>query len=253
MISIKALLATGAGITRRKIYPKDDESPVDISAEQNFDPTSLKATGPARELVRRMAERIAGAGSGVDFIAVYEARLATLVLARLLAAMLSRSGTRVGVFSARRPKASRGDSLPRELLLTYYLGEEVVCLKSLRDQRATDLLAGRRVLFFTDLLAGSRVLQDGRQREGILHMMFAPAISRFQIQIVGLAALAIRESGYARLLQRLEVRGKRRPPVFFLHHYEERSLSSPDSPEESWPARLYRSLTKLRRGESETP
>lgn len=220
----RLLLARGAGITRRN---------GELYTDNSFNPRERKATPAANQLMADLAARVQAAELRPSYIAVFEDRPAVRALALILAKKLSLDGREVGVLSVKRT-SSRG-----LVFRLYRDSQSYTAISRLSSTEATELLAGRRVLFFTDILRGDR-------QEGILHMMFAPATRRLGVKRVGLVAVVVREVGYSQLFKRLEGSERRRPPILLYYHHNVHPVGSELSPtaaRTAWWEKIFLQLT----------
>lgn len=194
---VYSLLIHGAGIYKRTGR---------VIADPFFKASGPKANPAARRLVTELARRVAPRGDPVNLLVLFEDRPATLTLGRMLAGELNRNReTPIPVLAIKRNG--------RELSLSYFAnaeskGEHLRLSSSETRRRVT----GAKVILFSDLLRAG-------DHAGTLRVLTAPAVRRHQVEILGIAALAIGETGTRKRFW--GVAGNEKLPIAFIMHFEE--------------------------------
>lgn len=198
---LEALLRDGAGILtwHGKAH-----------ADPHFAFINEKAQQAARKLVDLLVKRLVDAGEPCDFIALFDYRPATLAFGRAIAGELSKIWRRpVGVLSIGRDSADKWRTIFRYYPDTCSDPQE---FGRLSDVDVQSIFRDKRVLLFTDLLRGD-------DHEGVIRMIQRPAVKRYGVTVIGLAALAICERGSGKRLRAARSNPSFR--VFLLVHFRE--------------------------------
>lgn len=200
------LLGNGAGIRTM------DGGQLEI--QKDFEPLSRAARPHTHDLIRVLADKIAeDANLKCDYIAVFEDRPADVKFAVWLAGVLAAKWQQeVNVLAIARQAKHKVTF--RFFRLKTAKGERTVCynLTRLTRRAALELIGNKRVLVFADALPSDR-------RDGTLHILYAPALKRLKVKLVGLATFAIIHRGVRKFIaEQLSLRRHRKVTIVFVEH-----------------------------------
>lgn len=206
-------------------------------ADSRFRVAGPKAEHAAKMLTEELARRIALRGDVASLLVLFEDRVATLELGRMLARELERRwGSPLPVLAIRRDG--------KELSLCYYESSESAGEKmSLLSPATRARIEEAQVLLFADLLRAG-------DHEGTLRVLRAPAVHRHRVKVLGIATLAVAEAGTRKRFR--EVVGNEQFPIHLLMHFGER-LSSHKAAENGEKKGVVADLLRRAFGDSSAP